>query len=247
MTSTQIPHAQRLAGGVRKRERGRLQRGLVEIARSGRVRFLHAIRQETGQQARHRVEQADEDDGRADVEGDVERRNHLCKIRLPGMHVAGDRAQERQNQRNADDAVDEIADRQAIARGIVTLCAFEHRIDGAAEIGPEHQRRIGRYELRIGQRHDQQHAGDARMHRPGEECGDDDAQNRIACYRRHHDPHTGRVLRRRQRVEQDMQRQQHQPETDAKTADILDPRARAGAEGNEAEHEQHGGNCCDIE
>ncbi|MGY4595434.1 hypothetical protein ACVWXL_003180 [Bradyrhizobium sp. GM22.5] len=69
------------------------------------------------------------------------------------MHVLGDRAQEGQDQGDADHAIDEIAHRQAIAGGIVTLGAFEYGIDGAAEIGAKHQceRRVRRDELRIGE------------------------------------------------------------------------------------------------
>ena len=113
---------------------------LIEIARAGRISLLHTIGQEARQEARHGVEQADEDHGGNDVEGDVERRRHLRKVGLPGVHMAGDHLQERQHQRDADDAIDQIADRQAIARRIVALGALEHRIDGAAEIGAQHER-----------------------------------------------------------------------------------------------------------
>ena len=81
----------------------------------------------------------------------------LGEVRLPRLQLSGDRAQERRDQRDADEPVDEIADRQAIACRVVAARALEHRIDGAAEIGAEHQRerRHGRNEMRIGQRHDQ--------------------------------------------------------------------------------------------
>ena len=153
------------------------------------------------------------------------------------------------DQQHADHPVDEIAERKTVARGIVALSALEHRIDGAAEIGAQHQRqrRVGRDELRVGQRHDQENAGDAGMHRPGDDCAERDAEHGIAGDGVHEDPHAGCVFGRRQRVEQNMQRQQHQAEADRDAADVLDARARAAAEGDEADDEQDRGHGGDVE
>ena len=76
----------------------------------------------------------------ADVEGDVKFGGRLGEIGLPALQQLGDRPQEGRHQQDADQPVDEIAERQPVARGIVAAGAFEHRIDGAAEIGAEHQR-----------------------------------------------------------------------------------------------------------
>ena len=57
----------------------------------------------------------------------------------------------------------------------------------------------------------------------------------------------GAVLGRCERIQQDVQRQQHQAETDQDAADILDPRARPGAEGDEAEDEEDGRDRGDVE
>ena len=98
--------------------------------------------------------------------------NRAVALARSGCHElqqVRDRLQERRHQQDAGQPVDEIAERQAIAGGIVAARALDDRIDRAAEIGAEHQRqrRVGRDEMRIGQRHHQQHAGDARMHQPG--------------------------------------------------------------------------------
>ena len=61
---------------------------------------------------------------------------------------------------------------------------------------------------------------------------DQDAEHGIAGDGVHQHAHARRVLRRRQRVEQDVQRQQHQAEPDRDAADILDARARPAAEGD---------------
>ena len=184
-----------------------------------------------------------------DVEGDVEQGGRLGEIRLPRDQKVRDRLQERRHQQDAGKPVDEVAQRQAVARGIVAARALDDRIDGAAEIGAEYerQRRVGRDEMRIGQRHYQQHAGDAGMHQPGHDRGEQDAEHGIAGDGVHEHAHARRVLRRRQRIEQDMQRQQHQAEPDKDAADVLDARARPAAEGDQADDEQHGRHGGDVE
>ena len=59
---------------------------------------------------------------------------------------------------------------------------------------------------------------------------DHDAQHRIAGDGVEQRAHRRRVLGRRQRVEQDMQREQHQAEADRDASEVLDARARAAAE-----------------
>ena len=54
-----------------------------------------------------------------------------------------------------------------------------------------------------------------------------DAQHGIAGDGVQQHAHARRVLGRRQRVEQDVQRQQHQAEPDGDAAEVLDARARA--------------------
>ena len=167
----EIAHAQGFARGVGKRKRRSFKRAFVEIARPRRIGFLDAGRQQLFQNPSHDVEQADEDDRGRDIEGDVKFRRQLREVGLPGLQMLGDGAQERRDQEDADQPVEQIAERKAVARGVVAPRALEHRVDGAAEIGAKHQRQRGdgRNEMRVGQRHDQEDAGDARMHEPGYE------------------------------------------------------------------------------
>ena len=142
---------------------------------------------------------------------------------------------------DADEAVDQIADRQAAARRIAAHSGLDQRIDGAAEIGAEHQRQRRRLrdELRIGKRHHQQHDGDAGMRRPGQRRGDEDAQHRIVGDGAKQRPHRRRLFGRRQRVEQDVQRQQNKSEPDGDAAERAGEAVAADAEGDEADDEQH--------
>src|SRR6266404_3763755 len=85
------------------------------------------------------------------------------------------------------------------------------------------------------------------MHHPGDDSGDNDAEPGIAGDRVHENAHAGRIFSRRQRIEQDMQRQQHQAETDRDPTDVLDARARAAAEGDQAENGENGSGGGNVE
>ena len=82
---------------------------------------------------------------------------------------------------------------------------------------------------------------------PGQIAAEQDAEHGIAGDGVHEHADTRRVLRRRQRIEQDMQRQQHQTEPDKDAADVLDARARPAAEGDQADDEQHRRDGGDVE
>ena len=135
-----VAHAQRLARGIGERERRVFQRRFVEIARHRSVGRLLFLRQQAHQQPGHGVERPDEDRGQRDVEQHVELGRHLRRVGLQRRHFARDRLQERQRDQHADQAIEQVADRQPPARRIAAHAGFEQRIDGAAEIGAEHQR-----------------------------------------------------------------------------------------------------------
>src|SRR3954453_14016727 len=85
------------------------------------------------------------------------------------------------------------------------------------------------------------------MHRPCDEGADEDAEHGIASDRVHQESYTGYILRRRQRVQENMQREQHQAETDRDPADVLDPGPSAAAEGDQTQNEQDRGGGGDVE
>jgi hypothetical protein len=85
------------------------------------------------------------------------------------------------------------------------------------------------------------------MYEPGHDRGQQDAENRIAGDGVHEHAYARGILCRRQRIEQDMQRQQHQAEANQDAADVLDARAGPAAERDQAENEQHGRDGGDIE
>ena len=78
--------------------------------------------------------------GQRDIEQHVEFGRHLGRVRLQRRHFARDRLQERQRDQHADQTIEQIADRQPPARRIAADAGLDQRIDGAAEIGAEHER-----------------------------------------------------------------------------------------------------------
>mgnify|MGYP003340188050 CR=1 FL=1 len=82
---------------------------------------------------------------------------------------------------DAQQPVQEIAEGQPARGRVVAGAALEHRIDGSAEIGAEHQResRIGRDHALACERHDHQHYGHARMGRPGESGRQQHVEHRL--------------------------------------------------------------------
>jgi hypothetical protein len=127
--------------------------------------------------------------------------------------LLSDVVQKRQRDKDADEPVEHVADRQPPACRIAVRPGLDQRVDGATEIGAQHKRKCTRRcdELRIGKRHEQQYGSDARMCRPGQRSRDDDAQNRIVCYGGKKRAHGRRLFGRRQRVKQDVQCQKDQP------------------------------------
>ena len=85
------------------------------------------------------------------------------------------------------------------------------------------------------------------MHYPGHKRAEENAEHWVASDGVHEDPHTRRILGRSERVEQDMQRQQHQAESDRNAADILDARAGTAAERHQSDNKQNRSDGSDIE
>jgi len=125
----------RVSRGVGERKRRSFERAFVEIARPRRIGFPHAGRQKLFQEPSHDVEQADEDDRGRGIEGDMKFRRQLRQVWLPGLQVLGDRPKQWRDQEDTDQAVEQIAERKTVARGVIAPRALEDRIDGAAEIG----------------------------------------------------------------------------------------------------------------
>jgi hypothetical protein len=74
---------------------------------------------------------------------------------------------------------------------------------------------------------------------PSQGCGDDDTENRVVCDAVEQGPHALRLFRRGKGVQQNVKRQQHQPEADRHAAKILDAGAWSSAECQQADDEQY--------
>jgi hypothetical protein len=76
---------------------------------------------------------------------------------------------------------------------------------------------------------------------------DQDAEQGIGGDGAEQGPHHRRVLGRRERVDQDMQREQRKAEADRDAAHVLDARAPAAAKGEQPDDEQHRRRGRDVE
>ena len=168
-----VGHAKRFARRVGERHGRRLQRRLIEIERLCGIVRAGPGRQQAHQQLREPWQQADEERRHREVEGGVEIRGEPSRRRFERRQPLREDAEEGEGDRRADQPRREIAERQAelyrIAAG-----AFQHRVDGAADIGAEHhgERRLRAEQAGRGERHHRQHDGDARMRRPGQRRGE---------------------------------------------------------------------------
>lgn len=170
-------------------------------------------------------------------------------IRLDGGQQPADRLQQRQRGDDADEAGDEVADRQAAVGGVVAGRSLEDGVDGRAEVGAEHQREGGlrRHGAVGGERHGEQHDGNARMRRPGGDGADEQVDQRNGRYGGEHQPQSGGVLELRHELQQLVQRREHQAEADEHAAEIVRPARRLAPEHQDAHQDERRRDGADVE
>ena len=205
-------------------------------------------RKEADEQARHGGQQADEERRHGQVEAGMEVGGEAAGIAVEPCQQGADLVEERQRERGADDACREVADGQPELHRIAAG-PFQDRIDRAADIGAEHhgERGLRPDQARGGERDHRQHDHDARMRRPGQAGGDHDVEQRLARQRGEQVAHRRRMLARADRLGEQMQRQKHQPEPDRNATEILEARAAAAPEGEDADRDQHREDQRDVE
>ena len=103
---------------------------------------------------------------------------HPGRIGLKSCESLGDGVQERQHNGDTDDTIDQITDRKPSSGRIARAATLQDRIDRTSEVGTEDERqcRHGGNEMRVGERHDEQHDRSARMGCPGQRSRNQDAQ-----------------------------------------------------------------------
>ncbi len=91
------------------------KRGRIEIAWRMRITGRGTRRKQLLQKRGEGTKQADENHRQGQIEGDVEYRRHFGRIGLPLAELRRDRAEERQNQRDARKAIDQVAHGKPVA------------------------------------------------------------------------------------------------------------------------------------
>ena len=90
-----------------------------------------------------RLQQREEQQRQDNVEAGVKIGHGAPGIGLDRDERRADPIERRERQRTADDAVDQIADRQALGGGVAANTTFEQRVQRRPEIGPKHERERG--------------------------------------------------------------------------------------------------------
>ena len=85
------------------------------------------------------------------------------------------------------------------------------------------------------------------MRSPGESGGKQHAQNGLAGDRCENDPHARSIFGGRQRIDQDVQRQQHKTQANRHPAEIARGRASAEIEREQSCEEQERSQCRNVE
>jgi len=170
--------------------------GAIEIERARRIGRVDAGRQQPLEQRGEWRQQRHEDQRQHEIECGVEVGDQPRFVRLDRHQKARDRRQKRQRDGDADDAVEEIAERNALGRRIGVARAFEPRIERRAEIGAERHRQRGERRRRPlgGERHDDQHDRGARMRRPSQRSGQNDVEDRFGVDGAEQQPQARHVL-----------------------------------------------------
>jgi hypothetical protein len=141
-----VDHAQSFARGVAKRDRRGLGGGRIEIERPRRILRLDPRRQACAQQPRERPQQRQEDECGCDIEHQMKVRHPARQVGLEAHKLRADPIEQGQEDRGADQPVEEIAECDTQAGAIAAARHLQHGIERRADIGAKHerQRRIER-------------------------------------------------------------------------------------------------------
>ena len=222
-----VDHPQRFSGCMTERNRRRLQRGVVEIQRSRRIGGRDAHGHQAFENARQRTEKRQERQRENQVECGVKVRDSAGKARLDLNDTDADRREQRQENRGADEARDDISNDGPSCGRISPSRALEQRIERRADVRPDDQgeRGVERNDALFREGHHQQRHRDARMGRPGKQRAEGDRDQTVGRDRAHENPQARDILVRRDDLEKLGQRDEHQPEPDGDAADVAGPGA----------------------
>src|SRR5262245_33197501 len=98
------------------------------MTRRGRIGCGRARRKDPRQNGSKRIEQTYEAECEHDVERHVELGGHLCHVGLEAAKAIGKWIEKRREQGDARYSVEQIPDRQTIARRVTAQGTFEQRI-----------------------------------------------------------------------------------------------------------------------
>ncbi|KAG0947183.1 hypothetical protein G6F31_014233 [Rhizopus arrhizus] len=244
-----VGHAQGLAGGIAQRHGRHVVRPFVKILGTGGIVRVRPLGQPAGEQRRVRGQERQEHQGDHRVEQRVEVGDGAGRV---AGHFAHQRLQHRQQQQagqHAEHPGQQVAQRQPARGGVVARHAFDHRIDGGAQVGAQHQRKghVRGDHVVAGQRHHEHDYGHAGVRGPGEggrqqHRGDGLGGQGVQDHAQH-----GGGLEGLEQFNQLVQRQQQQPQADEHPAQVAGAAGRIAAEHPHARQDQDRGERGQVE
>ena len=228
-----VAHAQELAGGVGQRQGRGVQGGGVQVPRPQDGLGAVLGRQHGGTEACQGPGQRQEQQAAHQVVGDVEADHHLGVVEVIALQPVGQQADPGQHQ----DAAGEL-EQQAAHRHPPCLHALlgraHQRQHAAAQVGAHHQaqRHLERDDPGAGQGSGEQHRRQAGIGDHGEDRAGQGVEQLVTGQRREQHLDPGRMGHRRGGFDDQLQRQDDQPQADGDPAEL----AGAGLLATEKEH-----------
>ena len=234
-----IGHPERLAGRLAEREGRLLERSLVQVAGPERTVAFLGVRHERFDRARgHRCERQ-EDEADADVEQGVRVRELARRFGGRAGHHGRERADERENERDAEELEGDVGDGHPLGLGPGAERRRE-RGDARADVRAEHDRH-GPGEIEqplVGEGEGEPERRRRRRHQRAEHRADEDADHR-GVRDRGEKVHRERAgLEHPGVVEDQLEPEEQEPEPEEGLPDILQHPPAGDERGREAEADQ---------
>ncbi|KHL68200.1 hypothetical protein SF06_28530 [Pseudomonas flexibilis] len=235
----QIADAQGLAHRVGQRQAGGGQGGRVQVARAHAVLAFRALRQQPGAQSGHGAHGGQHQHTAQAVVGHVEADYQAGAVQRQPVHPGHQRVEERDDQQQADQFVEQTAQRHP-APGGALQAAVEQRQHAAADVGTDHQADGHRQAEQpgAGQRGGEQHRSQAGIAEQGEQRADQRVEQDVAGQLGEQHLDAGGFGDRLCGGDDQLQRQQDQPDADLYAAELADACLPARQEQHHADQDQ---------
>ena len=211
----------------------------VEMTRFGGAVDLRPLRQQPRAQPGHRPDARQQDQAARGVVEQVEADDHFLRAEIEAVDPVHQRVEHRNDQQQADQFVQQTAQRHLPAGGVLHAGADEGE-NAAADVGADHQTDRHRQadHAGAGQGRGEQDGGEAGVGNHREQRADQGVEQDVAGQRGENHLHALGVGDRRGGLDDQLQRENDQPQADADPAHLPEPRLFARQKENHPEEDQ---------